>query len=74
MYLNLINGLYLFLDENERSVGLYADLFNISVWDHDVEVHVVGDQSVCDEVVVGLHAEMVEGLQALADGLGDGRD
>lgn len=72
MYLNLVNGLYLFLDENERSCGLYADPFYISVWDHDVEVHVVSDQSIYDEVVVFLHAEMVKRLHALADCLGDG--
>lgn len=34
----------------------------------------MGDESVCYEVVIGLHAEVVEGLQPLADGLGDGCD
>lgn len=74
MYLSLVNGFYLFLDEDKRSVGLYADPFDISFGDHDVEVHVVSDEAVCYEVVVGLHAEVVEGLQSLADCLGDGGD
>ena len=65
--LYLVDGFYLFLDGDEGSVGLDADPLDIAVGDHDVEVHVVGDESVCDEVVVVFNAQMVESLQALAD-------
>lgn len=66
MDLNLVDGLDLFLDVNKGSVGFNANLFDIVVRDHDIQVHVVGNEAVCYEVVVVFHAKMVESLQALA--------